>query len=155
MSHGYPKTFLPYCIKQFSVIYVAEGQWFSGPLPGGRGGATQPPNLTKGPLLATKWAKNGVFVGGLRGVRFKKSTFGGLAPPKINPGGSGGFSISLYFSVICLSEKSWSPVLRPGLKPAWDSKSISSVFLLMYNTNTTVDLPNQTKKANSSVVCTV
>ena len=31
---------------------------------GGAGGATHPPNLPKGPLLATKWAKNGVFVGG-------------------------------------------------------------------------------------------
>ena len=34
-----------------------------------------PPNLAKGPLLATNWTKNAVFVGGCRGVRFKKSTF--------------------------------------------------------------------------------
>ena len=27
---------------------------------GGARGATHPPNLAKGPLLATKWAKNGV-----------------------------------------------------------------------------------------------
>ena len=48
------------------------------------------PNLPKGPLLAIKWAKHGVFVGGLRGVKFKKSTFlvqkvhflGVLHPPK-------------------------------------------------------------------------
>ena len=32
-------------------------------------------NLPKGPLLVTKWAKNGVFVRVLRVVRFKKSTF--------------------------------------------------------------------------------
>ena len=44
---------------------------------GGKGGATHPPNLPKGSLIATKWTKNGVFEGGLRGVRFKKSTFGG------------------------------------------------------------------------------
>ena len=31
---------------------------------GGVRGATHPPNLSKGPLLATKWAKNGVFVAG-------------------------------------------------------------------------------------------
>ena len=43
---------------------------------GGEGGATQPPHLPKGPLLATKWTKSGVFEGGLRWVRFKKSTFG-------------------------------------------------------------------------------
>ena len=34
---------------------------------GGGGGVMHPPNLSKGPLLATKWAKNGVFVGGFRG----------------------------------------------------------------------------------------
>ena len=47
--------------------------WWSASLPctgvharsqGGAGGAMLPPNLPKGPLLATKWAKNGVFVGG-------------------------------------------------------------------------------------------
>ena len=37
-------------------------------------GCNAPPDLPKDPLLATKWAKNWVFVGGLRGVRFKKST---------------------------------------------------------------------------------
>ena len=42
---------------------------------GVQGGATHSPDLPKGPLLATKWAKNGVFVAGLRGARFKKSTF--------------------------------------------------------------------------------
>ena len=42
-------------------------------------------NLPKGPLLATKWAKNGVFIRGLRGwgsksslVGSKRSTFGGF-----------------------------------------------------------------------------
>ena len=43
-----------------------------------------PPNLPKDqPLTTTKWAKNEVFVGGLSGVRFKKSTFGvqNPAPP--------------------------------------------------------------------------
>ena len=44
--------------------------------PVARGVGHIPPNLAKGPLLATKWAKNGVFVGGLRGVRFKKSIWG-------------------------------------------------------------------------------
>ena len=52
------------------------------------------PNLPKGPLLVTKWAKNGVFVGGVKGVRFKKSTLGvwkvhfcGVPHrPKIDPG---------------------------------------------------------------------
>ena len=61
---------------------------------GGAGGAMHPPNLPKGPLLATKWTKNEVFEEGLRGVRFKKSTFGvqkvhfwGVPhPPKIDPG---------------------------------------------------------------------
>ena len=37
-------------------------------------GGAMPPNLPKGPLLAKKWAKNVFFVGGLRGMRFKKST---------------------------------------------------------------------------------
>ena len=32
-----------------------------------QGGRRTTPNLPKGPLLATKWAKNGVFVGRLRG----------------------------------------------------------------------------------------
>ena len=49
-------------------------------------GCDAPPNLPKGPLLATKCTKNGVFVGGLRGVRFKKSTFGGSHTPQIDPG---------------------------------------------------------------------
>ena len=39
-------------------------------------GCDAPPNLPKGPLLASKWAKNGVFVGWLGVVRFKKLTFG-------------------------------------------------------------------------------
>ena len=30
---------------------------------GGCGGVMHPPNLAKGPLLATKWTKNEVFVG--------------------------------------------------------------------------------------------
>ena len=42
---------------------------------GGAGVRCTTPNLPKGPLLPTEWGKNGVFVGGLRGVRFKKSTF--------------------------------------------------------------------------------
>ena len=51
-----------YCISLASVSK-------SGVVPrpvarGGAGGAMNPPNLPKGPLLATKWAKNGVFVGG-------------------------------------------------------------------------------------------
>ena len=33
------------------------------------------PKSAKRSILPTKWAKNGVFVGGLRGMRFKKSTF--------------------------------------------------------------------------------
>ena len=53
-----------------------------------------PPNLPKGPLLVKKWTKNGVFVGWLRGVRFKKSTFwvqkilfwGVLHLPQFDPG---------------------------------------------------------------------
>ena len=49
----------------------------------------------KGAHLATKWTKNGVFVGGLiRGERFKKPTFcvqkvhflEVLQPPQIDPG---------------------------------------------------------------------
>ena len=46
-----------------------------------------PPNLPKGPLLTTKWAKNEVFVGGLRGwgsksqfFESKRSTFFGGSP---------------------------------------------------------------------------
>ena len=42
---------------------------------GGVQGCDAPLNLPKCPFSTTKWAKNGVFVGGLRGVRFKKSTF--------------------------------------------------------------------------------
>ena len=45
------------------------------PLDRGTRGAMHPPNLPKGPLLVTKWAKSGFFVRGLRGVRFKKSSF--------------------------------------------------------------------------------
>ena len=52
------------------------------------------PKSAKSPLLATKWTKNVVFVGGLRGVRFKKITFlvqnvhflGVPQLPKIDPG---------------------------------------------------------------------
>ena len=62
--------------------------------PVARGVRRTTPNLPKCPLLATKWAKNGVFVGGLRGVRLRKSTFavqkvhfcGVLHLPKIDPG---------------------------------------------------------------------
>ena len=63
--------------------------------PVARGGASHPlPNLPKGPLSVTKWAKNEVLVGGLRGVRFKKFTFwdqkvhflGVPHLPKIDPG---------------------------------------------------------------------
>ena len=76
-------------------------KWPGGALPirpvarGVQGVRWHPQNLPKGPLLATKWAKSGVFVGGFtRGVRFKKvhflgpkgPLFGGPAPPKINPG---------------------------------------------------------------------
>ena len=59
-----------------------------------------PPNLPKGPLTATKWAKNVfvffllIFCSGVKGVRFKKSTFwvqnvhyfGVPHHPKIDPG---------------------------------------------------------------------
>ena len=47
------------------------------------------PNLSKGPLLATKWTENGVLVGGLGGevqkVHFlgQRSIFGRPAPPQI------------------------------------------------------------------------
>ena len=37
------------------------------PVARGCGGATHPPNLPKGPLLSTKWAKNGFFVVGEEG----------------------------------------------------------------------------------------
>ena len=43
--------------------------WYSRPVARGVGGAMHPLNLPKGPLLATKWAKNRVFVKGLMGVR--------------------------------------------------------------------------------------
>ena len=55
-------------------------------------GGRHPPSLAKGPLLTTKWAKNGVFVGGLKGwgevqkVHFlgpKCPLLGGSAPPQI------------------------------------------------------------------------
>ena len=58
-----------------------------------QGGATHPQNLPKGPLLVTKWAKNGVFVRELRGwgskstlFGSKRSTFWGSCTPKIDPG---------------------------------------------------------------------
>ena len=51
----------------------------------------QPPNLTKGPLLATKWAKNEVFVGGLRGVRFKRVHFLSGKGPLLGDSASSGF----------------------------------------------------------------
>ena len=44
------------------------------------------PNLAKGPLLGTKWAKNGVFVGGLRGEVQKSPLLGVLHLPRFNPG---------------------------------------------------------------------
>ena len=59
-----------------------------------------PPNLPKGPLLVTKWAKNGIFVRGLRGevqkVHFwgpKGSHFGVPHLPKID---------SKYGPAICI-----------------------------------------------------
>ena len=68
----------------------------------GCGGGMYPPNLPKGPLLATKWAKNEVFIGGLRGVRFKKSiffypkgSFLGSCTPQIDPGYGPGKVIAL------------------------------------------------------------
>ena len=39
-------------------------------------GAMYPPKSAKGSLLATKWAENGVFVGGLRGWGSKSPPFG-------------------------------------------------------------------------------
>ena len=53
---------------------------------GGGGGMQCTPQICKkGPLLVIKWAKNGIFVGELREVRFKKSTkrstFLGPTPP--------------------------------------------------------------------------
>ena len=45
---------------------------------GGAGGATHPPNHKKGPLFATKWGKNEVFV---RGLGLKGPLFGKPPPP--------------------------------------------------------------------------
>ena len=42
------------------TCHQAHSQW-------GAGVRRTTPNLSKGPLLVTKWAKNWVFVGGLRG----------------------------------------------------------------------------------------
>ena len=42
---------------------------------GGCNALTHIPNLPKSGLSATKWTKNEVFVGGLRRMRFKESTF--------------------------------------------------------------------------------
>ena len=65
------------------------------------------PHLSKGPLLATKWAKNEVFVGGLRGWGSKnplfgseRSTFWGSCTPhnKINPGYGPGFKVICEWS---------------------------------------------------------
>ena len=55
----------------------------------------------EGPRSATKWTKNGVFVGGLRGVRSKMSTFrvqkvhflGVPYLPRIDPGYGPAFEI--------------------------------------------------------------
>ena len=45
------------------------------------------PKSGKRSTFGHKWAKNGVFVGGLRGLRFKKSTFGGVQHlPRFDPG---------------------------------------------------------------------
>ena len=56
---------------------------------GVQGCATTTLNLPKGSLSVTKWAKNGVFEGGLKGLIFRKSTFGvqkghiwGPSPPQ-------------------------------------------------------------------------
>ena len=74
-------------ILAFNVVNNQAGSW----------GCDAPLNLPKGPLLATKWGKNGDFEGGFRGwdsksplLRSKRSTFWGshTSPPqkKINPG---------------------------------------------------------------------
>ena len=78
-----------------------------------------PPNLQKGPHLATKWAKNGMFVSGLRVMRFKKSTFwvqkvhilGVLHTPQINPGYGPGILLYTSLSQKYHSEPSISPLI--------------------------------------------
>ena len=66
----------------------------AGPQPGG-GGVRPATHLPKSKVYfyqQLEWAKNGVFVEGLKGVRFKNSTFWVqkvhfyTAPPEINPG---------------------------------------------------------------------
>ena len=68
-------------------IYLHFSKIFEGVRPVARGGGCRvcdaPPNLPKGPLLVTKWAKNGGFCRRVRGVRFKKVHFFGVPhPPK-------------------------------------------------------------------------
>ena len=98
--------------------------------PGGVGGATHLPNLPKGPLLATKWAKNGVFVGGLKGwgsksllFGSKRSTFGGsrTAPNLIL---AMGLSASLPQRRV---KKAWQSNRDPS-NVSYKSRSISLTF---------------------------
>ena len=73
-----------------TTLYIAYGigTWGSSPV---ARGCDATPNLPKGPLLATKWVKNGVFVGGLREWGSKSPLLGVMHPwgsctPKIDPG---------------------------------------------------------------------
>ena len=57
------------CFSLICLNLTLLGVYFR-PVARGAGVRCTPPNLAKCPLLATKWAKNGVLVGGLRWVKF-------------------------------------------------------------------------------------
>ena len=99
------------------------GRFLSRPVArGGVGGAMHPPpNLPIGPLWATKWVKNEVFVGGLRGGWGSKSPlFGGPAPPQIDPG---------YGPVLKYRDGSWGKQFHQS-STVWISIQHSSRFWL-------------------------
>ena len=79
------------------------------------GGCDAPfPNLPIGPLWTTKWVKNEVIVGGLRGGWGSKSPlFGGPAPPPPPPPPKSILATGLFLSIVTDQEEnsSTSPAL--------------------------------------------
>ena len=76
-------------LKHFRVHFISGRGHTQACSQGVQGVWHTPPNLPKGPLLATKWVINGVFVIGLRGwgsksplFGSKRSTFRGFCTPK-------------------------------------------------------------------------